>query len=303
MKHIAFPFLTLGEDLVRAAAWRRMDDAGSLLPVDSLIEGWDYARNIRVERSVLIDEAVDDRTLGFDANDALFDLIVRIGTGPGSMPRRVRVLHRTSIRPGSPVLIDHVISGSELSQRLYLETIIVLREGSTPTSRLAPRLPASILWRDVIDVQLEGQAPRFPMEFVSFAERFAGRPERTAPWFLHWLPGQLHRDFGGAVRLFLNHDRRDFMERFVAGDPLTLQTVLADVITQIVGHVIRHEDLSDILSDAEPSSVAGHVSTWLQLAFPGFDFAGVRSMQEVAPGRFHAAILAMADPQLFGSTE
>jgi hypothetical protein len=298
MKHVAFPFLVLDEARVRASGWRRLEPDGSALELGSHIEGWDYARDIRVERSVLIDHDIDSSVLALDPADTAFDLIIRLGTGPGSMPRRIMTLQHGPIRPGIPVLIDQMIAGAGLSQRLFLESTIVLREAGLASSRLSPRLPGSILWRDVIDVALEGQAPRFPMEVVSFAERFPGRAEKTAPWFLHWLPGQLHRDFGGAVRLFLNHDRRDFIERFVAADPLILQVALADVITQILGQVIRQEDLGEILAEAEPTSVAGHVATWLDLAFPGLDIAGVRTLHEASPGRFHAAILAMADPQI-----
>jgi hypothetical protein len=141
------------------------------------------------------------------------------------------------------------------------------------------------------------------MEIVSFDERFGGRPEASAPWLLHWLPGELHRDFGGAVRLYLNHDRPDFVERFVSADALTLQTTLGGVVSQIVSSVLLQEDLEDVLGDAEPSSVAGHVKTWLELAFPSLGIAGIRGMHDTAPGKFHAAILAMADPRIFGEAE
>jgi hypothetical protein len=214
------------------------------------------------------------------------------------MSRRSRTLSAQALQPGLPLILDHRIPGAELSRRLRLETTVILRGHGGTSSRLAPKMPGSILWRDHVDVALEGEAPRFPMEIISFGERFLDRSERGAPWLLHWLPGHLHRDFGGSVRLFLNHDRPDFIERFVAADPLTLQMTLAGVISQILGHAIRLDDLGEIIEDADPTSVAGHIAIWLQLAFPGLDLAGVRSLHEMAPGRFQAAILAMADPRI-----
>jgi hypothetical protein len=49
--------------------------------------------------------------------------------------------------------------------------------------------------------------------------------------------------------------------------------------------------------------VAGHIATWLNLAFPGLDLANVRNLHDNEPGRFHASILAMADPNLLGGDE
>jgi hypothetical protein len=300
MKHIAYPFLTI-DSQIEASPWTSVEPDGSVIALGDHLTGWDYARNLRLRRSViLVDDAIGS-SLALDADEVDLDLVVRFGTGAGTLPRRLLPLFRSPIRSGEPVLVNIAVEGRNLSQRLFLETTVVLRSVARATSRLAPSLAAAKLWRDTIDTALEGQTPRFPMELVSFAERFAGRPEVGAPWYLHWLPGELHRDFGGSVRLFLNHDRQDFIERFVGADPLTLQVTLADVITQILDHAVRQQELEELLDGAEPASIAGHIATWLELAFPGQPVASLRSMAEYTPGKFHAAILSMADPQVLGA--
>ncbi len=300
MTHVAFPFLTLPGAMVAATPWSNVDQHGTLVAMGDHLAGWDYAVDLTVRRTVSLSEAFRHDVLGVGSEDLDLSLIVRIGTGSGSMPRRLATLFKARLEPDRPVSIDCAISGRRLSQRLLLETTILLGAEPQPIKRFAPTAVGSILWRDRIDVALEGQGPRFPMETVSFLERFAGRAEQSSPWLLHWLPGQLHRDFGGAVRLYLNHDHATFMERFTAADPLTLQVTLADVITQVLSYSIVQDDLEDQLMDCEATSLAGHISAWLRLAFPGLDLANVRKLHDYERGRFNAAILAMADPNLLG---
>jgi hypothetical protein len=302
VKYIAFPFLVFDQAAVNASPWALVGIDGTMADLGDYIEGWDYARDLHVQRSFELGE-LDVNALGIEPEDLDLQVVVRLGTGPGSMSRRSRTLSSQALQFGLPLILDHRIPGMELSRRLRLETTVILRSHGDPASRLAPKMPGSILWRDHVDVALEGEAPRFPMEIISFGERFPDRSERGAPWLLHWLPGHLHRDFGGSVRLFLNHDRPEFIERFVAADPLTLQMTLAGVISQILGHAVRQDDLGEILDDADPTSVAGHIGIWMQLAFPDLDLAGVRSVHEMAPGRFQAAILAMADPRILDTSK
>jgi len=303
VKHVAFPFLTLDETQVHASAWSLLEEDGSTTALGDHVAGWDYARDLRISRRLGLAEGLTGHTLGLSGEDLELEAVVRLGTGPGSLPRRSWIIAQTRLRPGGKSLLDHVVAGHRLSQRLWLQTTILLPRNIPGESRFAPQREGSVLWRDEIDIGLEGDSPRFPMEIVSFRERFAGRPESGSLWHLHWRPGHLHRDFGGSVRLFLNHDRQDFIERFVASDPLMLQCTLADVMTQILDHALRDEDLEEHLADCEPTSVAGHIATWLAIAFPGQDPASIRNMLLTSPGHFRSAILAMADPAMLGVPE
>lgn len=303
MKHVAFPFLTLDTQYVDASAWCLLDDNGGMTGLGDHLPAWDYARDLRISRQVGIADGPIGSSLGLGDKPPTLEVVVRLGTGPGSMPRRSWIIARAELEPGAKILVDHSVPGKRLSQRMWLQTSIVLPLDSAGSSRFAPWREGSILWRDEVDVKLEGDSPRFPMEIVSFKERFAGRLESHALWHLHWKPGALHRDFGGSVRLFLNHDREDFIERFVGADQITLQSTLADVITQVLENALRQDDLEELLDDCESTSVAGHVATWLELAFPGQDVSSVRNTLESSPGHFHSAILAMADPGVVGADQ
>lgn len=300
MKHVAFPFLTIDDRMVDATAWSLLDEESNSQAMGEYLPGWDYARDLRISRMIGLSGELDEEALGLISGKAAFSVIVRLGTGPGSLPRRSWTIARENIGPGDRVIIDQHVSGRQLSQRLRLDTTIILTGAESRGSRLAPWRPGSVLWRDEHDLMLEGSSPRFPMEIVSFRERFVGRPEAGALWHLHWRPGNLHRDFGGSVRLFLNHDRPDFIERFTGSDPQTLQCTLADVITQVLSRALLDEDLEDALADCEETSVAGHIAAWFDLAFPGENLTSIRTLHLSSPGHFHAAILAMADTQVFG---
>lgn len=300
MKHVAFPFLTIDDSHVDATPWSLLDDEGNSQAMGEYLPGWDYARDLRVSRMVGLSGEFDEGSLGLSQDQAHFSVVVRVGTGPGSLPRRCWTIAREDLQPSEKIIIDHCVPGYRLSQRLRLETSIILAGAEGRVSRFAPWRPGSVLWRDEHDMMLEGDSPRFPMEIVSFRERFGGRPEAGALWHLHWRPGNLHRDFGGSVRLFLNHDRPDFIERFTGSDSQTLQCILADVVTQVLSRALLDEDLEDALADCEPTSLAGHVSAWFDLAFPGESLISIRDLQISSPGHFHAAILSMANSQVFG---
>lgn len=295
MGRIAFPFLTLDQTAISPEPWVLLD-GGLETPIrDAWLPDWDAARDLRLRRLVTtdLDRAAD--LLSMPIDDGALELVTRIGTGIGNMPRRIIATSKLPLTRMEPtVVIDEVVPGHSLSQRLLVDTLVILRQ-PREGSPLSPDLAGSKLWLDQFDLRLEGEEPRFPMEAVSFLERFAGRPEAYAPWLLHWTPGNLHRDFGGSVRLYLNSDRADVTDRLLAGDRATTQVVLADVMTQIISVSLRQNDFERLAVEADPCSIAGRAAHWIGLAFPGQDIAAVRSMIDLRPSAFHAGILAAAD--------
>ena len=295
MGRIAFPFLTLDHAAIGAEPWKLFENGAETPIVEVWLPDWDSGRDLRLHRLVTtdLDRAADRLAMQID-DDAL-QIVVRIGTGIGNLPRRILRTSSLPLRRREPtVTIDELVSGGSLSHRLLVETLVVLRKPRAG-SALSPTRPGSKLWSDELDLLLEGEEPRFPMEAVSFADRFAGRPEAHAPWLLHWTPGNLHRDFGGSVRLYLNSDRADVTERLLARDRTTTQAVLADVMTQIISASLRQSDFERIAAEADPCSIAGRAAGWIRLAFPGQDLAAIRSMIDLRPSVFHAGVLAAAD--------
>lgn len=295
MGRIAFPFLTLDHTVVSPQSWSLLEDGVETPIEEAWLSDWDSARDLRLQRLLTTDLDLAADILSMQIDDGALELVVRIGTGIGNMPRRMLASSRRPLSRIEPtIVVGETVSGRSLSQRLFVETLVLLRRPSNP-SPLSPCRPGLRLWSDQLDLRLEGEEPRFPMEAISFIDRFSGRPEAYAPWLLHWTPGNLHRDFGGSVRLYLNSDRTDLTERLLAGDRATTQVVLADIMTQILSTALRQDDFERVAAVADPCSIAGRASFWISLAFPGQDIAAVRSILDLRPSIFHAAVLAAAD--------
>lgn len=296
MSRIAFPFLSLDSSAIRPEPWVLLEDGVEGPISNGWLPDWDSARDITLRRMLTADLDRAAELLAMRVDDGDLELVIRIGTGPGNMPRRMLATSRRPLSRMEPtIVLDEIVQGRSLSQRLFVETLVILRRPGGTGTPLSPNRTGSRLWSDQLDLRLEGEEPRFPMEAVSFGNRFAGRPEAYAPWLLHWTPGNLHRDFGGSVRLYLNSDRADFTERLLEGDRATTQVVLADVMTQIISTSLRQGDFESVAAEADPCSIAGRASSWIRLAFPEQDTAAVRSMLDLRPSLFHAAILAAAD--------
>ncbi|WEO65091.1 hypothetical protein [Rhizobium rhizogenes] len=296
MSRIAFPFLTIGSDAISPGPWMLFEDNREVAVSDSWLASWDSARDVTLRRRIGVDLDIAAKQLRIVSAALRLALVVRTGTGAGNIPRTIVTRSRHDIKPGAEViLLEERVAGHKLSQRLFVETLMLLASPVSDAHALAPSRSGSKVWSDELDLRLEGEEPRFPMEALSFSNRFAGRPEAYAPWYLHWSPGNLHRDFGGSVRLFLNNDRPDLTERLLAGDRATLQVVLADVMIQIISTSVRQTDFEQVAAESDSSSIAGRVTFWIRLAFPGQDISTIRSMIDLRPSFFHAAVLAAAD--------
>jgi hypothetical protein len=92
----------------------------------------------------------------------------------------------------------------------------------------------------------------------------------------------------------VNSEYVTLAERLVAGDPLTLQAILGDVMSQMITSLLAMEDYEVLLAHCEEGSIGAQARSWLEVVFPGQGSAAIRSMRNTAPGRFEAAILSAA---------
>lgn len=295
MRSFALPFLTLTDDAVLASPWHLRDDTGASVPIPKALDHWDYARNILLVRSFALERRKAAESLSMDADNLNLSLIVRIGTGAGSLPRVIlesQVYALSSTGDETDVSLN--IAGKRLSKRLTLESTIVLA-GAMNGGPLTPRLAGSRLWRDVHDVELEGEEPRFPVETISFSQQFAGRVEESALWYLVWSPFALQLEFSGGVRLYLNRDNEEFIERMISGDFLTIRAVVSDVLSQMISAVIIQDGIEEFLPGYDKNTVGRQIIEWLKKSFPGQSIVAVREILTHRPALFHASIQASAD--------
>ena len=301
-KRVAYPFNTLTDAAVGFAGWMIGDVDQPLAPAADILDDWDYDRDLEVSVSLEFDFEEVARCLDVRAEDVVLTVILKAGTGTGSLPRRVDRLCSARVSRRQPhAALSAKIPSQRLSGRLRLEVGIVLGHVANDVGFLSPTIIGSRLWSDRLDILIEGGgSARFPVELVSFADVFQGQGHESAPWYLHWRAGSLQADFAGSVRLYVNADIEELKARFIEGDPLTLQAIMGDVMTQMVSAAVCIEDCEDALEECEVGSTGRQIRNWIDMAFPDQPVSTIRGSMESTPGVFRAALLAAArigDPE------
>ena len=295
-RRIAFPFLTLSDAAVKADPWSLSLNGGSWETAGDFVPDWDSASEIRIRRTLGIDPRIAASDLGVTGGNVLLALGVRIGTGPGRLPRLILLREYRKLAAGTwQEEFEFQVPGDRLSLVLDVQTQVMLAALPSDCGPLSPRRAANRLWSDTFRVLLEGEEPRFPMEVADLRTLLGDAPAAAAPWFLHWSPRDWNRDFHGAARLYLNGDKSDFIKRIEEQDGPTLQVMLADVMGQICERLVSDPEADEIMSGAEHGSLGAQSTAWLGRIWPGKDAAFVRSFLEQRPGQFRAAFLEMAE--------
>ncbi|UZJ61727.1 hypothetical protein OKW98_08425 [Pseudomonas sp. KU26590] len=297
MRRIALPFLTLSDDSVALSEWTIGELGQPRFPLAEILEDWDYEKDLEIGVEVTVDLHQASLDLALDAASLKLAAVLVVGTGAGSLPR---VTHYACIkiidRGNTSVRLEATLAGHTLSSQLHLEIRILLDGPIASGSQLSPRFKGAKLWRTDLRVLLEdGGESRFPIELTSFTDSFQGMPEQNAPWYMQWDPSNFHADFGGNVRLYVNSDNEEIAHRFVDGDRILLQAIVADVMTQMITTALDQENEDDFLVTFEQGSIGQQTRVWIETAFSGQNRQSISAMRRNYPGRFHASILAAAE--------
>lgn len=296
MSRIAPPFLVLPNEVINFSGWMIGSPGEPLAPASDILENWDYEQDIQVNVHLDIDFPEAATQLGIDAKDLKLEAVLVAGTGAGSLPRRVDRLEAEVIDSDNPtVTLEAVIPGRTLSGQLQLSLRIVLKSPIDSGGPLSPKQHGARLWQTQKHILIEdGGDSRFPIELANFSESFKGRPEQYAPWLVDWNPTTLDADFSGNVRLYINSENESITGRFVEGDPLTLQAMVADVMTQMIESALELE-CEEELGRYEEGSIGYQARAWMDMSFPRQSLDSIRQMRTCSPGKFRALILATAD--------
>lgn len=295
MKNIAFPFRCLNEDCLNIASWQLHEDKKEPEVVPEYINDWDYQKDIFLSRAISVDPEKISNSLGLNTPPDSLCTIIRIGTGKGSIPRAWIDTQKHEFDISKPINISLRISGQNLSERLYIETSIIYAHVFENGDELTPSIPAALLWRDGINIRLEGDETRFPVEAVKFSAIFKGQPQEKALWYLDYSEGHPTRDFTSAVRLYVNMEQKEFYDRFYNQEDITLQILISEIMIEICKDFLSDDEYLDI-SDFEPGTIGGYASSWLELAFSGASLSTCKSILEATPAKFNSALQAIANP-------
>jgi len=295
-RHIAYPFLTCKENEISTSPWALTLNETTITAIEQYIPGWDYSSKVKFSRTIEINKPQLSVTLGIPLESLKLEIITTIGTGQGRIPRSKKTINRHSIEEGKTTY-ELIIpcQSSTLSKRVKIETYIVIASAPRNQSLLSPTAVGSKVWSDEIDLRLEGDEPRFPMETASFKKMFPNRTLANSLWYLSWRPEEWDENFIGSVRLYLNTDHTDFITRFLELDNYTHQTVMNDIIIQILSKFLADQTAEELFNNFEDGSVGFHASNWIINAFPEQSYTSVKSLFEHRPGDFHATILALSD--------
>lgn len=294
---IAFPFLVLPDEAVSVHSWMVGDPGQPLQPATSVLENWDYARDLEVAISLSIDWRAAAEALQLPADSLRLKVSLVTGTGTGTLPRRQDRLDVAFLdRVTNEALVSGRLSGRTLSGRLQISLLVTLESPTAGGSVLSPNDLGAKLWSSHRDILIEdGGDSRFPVETASFSRIFRNRPHVHAPWYLHWRPGALHGDFSAGIRLYVNSDRPDWLSRVAGGDGPTLQAMMGDVMSQMVESALTEGIDAEDLAGCDVGSVGQQIRQWLETAFPAQEIASINALREQDPGAFRAALVAVAD--------
>ncbi|MEB2315945.1 MAG: hypothetical protein OZ919_07625 [Xanthomonadaceae bacterium] len=296
-RRIAYPFLVLPDDAVRSSGWLVGDPGEPLQPAGNVLEHWDYARDLEIANTLSLDWPAMAGALQLPEDELRIRISLVVGTGVGRLPRRQSRLQELVVdRTVGTVPVSGRVAGRGLSGRLHMSLLVALESPENVGTALSPRSRGSRLWQNHHDVLIEdGGDSRFPIEAASFSGIFGGSSYEHALWYLHWRQGALQGDFSAAVRLYVNSDRSEWLARVTGGDGLSLQMMMADVMSQLVESALRAPENPEVLTDCETGSLGHQILQWLETAFPGQEIASVRTLMERDPGAFRAALLAAAE--------
>ncbi|WP_355660234.1 hypothetical protein [Halomonas salifodinae] len=294
-RRLAFPFLTLSDAVVEAGGWMIGDPDKPLFPCESLLENWDYDRDLQVARQLTVDVDGATEALGLTPGDLRMKALLKVGTGRGSTPRTILETVSVPLTGDGHVSLVADLEASRLSTRLWMETSLVLGDRPVNPGAMSPTQPGSRLWSSSFDVLLEeGGDSRLPMETISFSQAFSGRMHEHSLWYLAWRPHAWESDFVGSVRLYLNRDREDFLQQVLDGESFHLHMIMTDVMTQLISAYVV-SDVGDTDDDHGGGTLARQSRDWLELAFPGLSVKAVKALFEDRPGEFRAAIQVAAE--------
>lgn len=194
-----YPHRVASGDGVGWAWW--LEKSGTREPCSQLVAEWDYAAELTVGLTAVIDP---ERLLEETGIRGLQDLAVVAVVDCRSTQRRfVESRSLANYSPDREFEIAVTIPRGSAAEQLTLIPNVVL---DVSLDRTAPRLAhlkgSRLLEGPATQLLLEGDAGRFPVEPASFSEQGLG----PAPWTVLLAHESMDDSFMGSVRLLINTD-------------------------------------------------------------------------------------------------
>ena len=290
------PFLVPPMDAVVCQPWMMKEPRQEGLA--AVFPEWDSATDLKLSRSVHLDYQRIWTSCSLATDDRV--AVIAEWTSEGTSLRGTSAIEAIGYGDGGDRTISLQVRGGELGQALLLRTRLILLPGKGKSeSRLAPRLPGSILWKDEFRVALEGKGSRFPMEPIDF-DQLSGVP-REASWHLSWMPHEPELPLSATVRLCLNSRRESVIQAVGAQTPSAVQQTIRRVIFWDVGRrlvkgMLENPEFKGDMGGYSPGSLGQAVTSLIEVYLHGETVEGLRSLQKAQPDLFETRLQIAFDP-------
>ena len=281
----ALPYLLAAPERVACDPWRCESRAG-WIDLPPARPEWDFATPVNLDRTLRIDLPGVHADCKLAREDELAITVVWHASGTN-----LRGAIRPALARGDGSLRVQVqLAGRELGGTLHLETQLILLRASGARDPLAASRPGSVLWRQRESVHLEGEAARFPVEAIDFAQTGFGPVE--AAWQLQWQREALDHATLGSVCLYVNSSHQTM--RRVMTDPgsdaearAVMSALEFDLVRQLVSGALDNPEFDDGV-DFPDGSLGASLVALLGWCFPGDSLASLRGLRDVAPARLES---------------
>jgi hypothetical protein len=267
-----------------------MSTGSDLRELPGYLDGWDYNTTLALRRELRIEVGSFIEGARLDPEASLSVVVVAFSTATW-IRRRAFACHVP--RSTDDIIVEFELPGIELGGTLRLRTTILLCESGPEERPFVAHLPGSVLWDDLREVRLQGDAPLFPISVVDF-ER-AALPS-GAGWHLD-VGRDLNAPLHASIRLYLNASHSRVVSAFVnAGAPTpenqaVLRAVYADVARVMVEHALNQEALLE-RTEFDPDSLGFALGALLQRFFAGEDLNAARDQRIEHPADFGTELFA-----------
>ncbi|MEU4582938.1 hypothetical protein AB0F92_12720 [Kitasatospora aureofaciens] len=288
MSRRALPYRIPSENVVHTDPWVLVTDDGQV-PIPEALPDWDYQMDLRLRRTVRIDQDQARTQAGLPPSAAL--MVAAVWTATGSNLSGPAQHVRLTGSGQATISLDVLLRGADLGGLLLLDTALVLAERRGDGRPSSPRRAGSVLWSDRASLRLQGDAPQFPMAVIDFAR--TSFPDRAA-WHLQ-ISGNLESATMGSLLLLVNERNTVVATAFEnAGKPrdvdrIVLSAVYADTARIMIEYALSHEEFVES-ADFPDDSLGATLTVLFNQLFPGRSINDMRLRQQQSPSLFASEV-------------
>lgn len=284
---IAYPYRRPLEGRISTTPWQLISGASEALLGEGLPH-WDYNTPVHVTRTINLDIEGVRADCMLSKSDRLRIAVVWVSSGT-NLRGAGSSLDLSNKDKNQSVQLQLKVAGQFLAHNIRIRTQLILADYGNAESRLAAKIPGSVLWLEEKNVLLEGVATRFPVESIDFGK--SSWMPSGAGWFLDWDKDDLNQRMLGGPRVYINSLHSRIVKAVTASAPDREDQAIISAIYFDIGRTLIRGGLEndDFVADhlGYPDGTVGSVIRRLLTAiFPEMGPKGLRQMMDERSSEF-----------------